>query len=71
MTRLSRFSAVDDFPIAEKHNDHRIKMYKGLRRGGLGVAQAGLPARAGISPDRVTTPVSATGGGQGPKPEEL
>jgi hypothetical protein len=69
MSRLSRFVAVDDFPIAEKDNDHRIKMYKGLRRGGPRVAKGGLPALGSISPDGVTPAVSATGGGEGPKAE--
>jgi hypothetical protein len=35
MSRLSRFvSSVDEPSAAENDNDHRIKMYKELRRGG-------------------------------------
>ncbi len=70
MSRLSRFVAVDESPAAEKDNDHRIKMYKGLRRGGPQVAKASAPpGRGSISADRVTTPVGAAGGGLDLKPE--
>ena len=72
MSRLSRFAdlAVDDSSVAENRNDHRIKMYKELRRGGPQAAKTSpLSVGDSLSSSAAPTPVSPSGEGLDPKSE--